>query len=65
MDLYFTIFRVRDYRELFEFLDDSTIWEVNDILAIRDERLNNLQADSHILEQLRILREWGSFIMES
>lgn len=65
MDLCFTIFRVRDYRELFEFLDDSTIWEVNDILAIRDERLNNLQADSHILEQLRILREWGLYILES
>ena len=65
MDLCLTIFRVRNYQELFEFLDDSTIWEVNDILAIRDERLNKLPADSHILEQLRILREWGLFLLES
>ena len=65
MDLCLTIFRVRDYQELFEFLDDSTNWEVNDILTIRDERLNKLSADSHILEQLRILREWGSFLLES
>ena len=65
MDLCFTIFRVRDYKELFVFLDDASIWEVNDILALRDERLKNLHVDSHILEQLRILREWGSFITES
>ena len=65
MDLCLTIFRVRDFRDLFEFFDDSCIWEVNDILAIRDERLNKLPADSHILEQLRILREWGLFLLES
>ena len=65
MDLCFNIFRIRDFKETFEYFDHVCIWEINDILAIRDERLNKLALESHIIEQMRILREWGSFLLRS
>ena len=68
MDLCLTIFSTRNFRDYFTFLDNESIWEVNDVLSISDDRLKDLSTlhpIRHEIDQLRILRAWGVFLLQS